>query len=185
MAAPSTTNHASHGQHLLFRTNRLSAATPLTYCPNDSLLYDVYRCIVCDYYIHISCAMLPKRIVFHEYHQHPLHLLFTATTTREYFCEKDIDLKYWMYGCAECKQWFHINCIPSLGYLSKVKFGGTISIPDCHIHDLILTRMLTLPSQRCGHCKQTIQGLQDEMALFCSHCHFWLHFSCARNSLAL
>ncbi|KAH6815007.1 hypothetical protein C2S51_019827 [Perilla frutescens var. frutescens] len=152
MAAPSIINHASHPQHLLFRTSRLSALTPLTCCPDDSYTHDVYRCIICDYYIHIRCATLPKRIVRHEYDEHPLHLVFDRPPNQEMImncfceiCEEDIDIKYWSYRCGVCDKWFHVNCIPDGGYLSKVKFGGTLSLDD---HLMSLTRMLTLPTQR-------------------------------------
>ncbi|XP_042031768.1 uncharacterized protein LOC121778478 isoform X1 [Salvia splendens] len=184
MAAPSITKHNSHGQHLLFRTTRYSLASPITCCSRGSSINDVYRCSTCDFYIHIRCALLPKRVHFHKFDQHPLHLITTGTSDHDIceVCEEDIECKYWYYRCAKCDYSFHVNCIPSLGYLSKVKFGGKFDIP-CHSHPLNLTRMLTFGrNERCGFCDQIIPGLVDQAAFSCSQCNYWIHFSCARDS---
>ncbi|KAG6389987.1 hypothetical protein SASPL_151463 [Salvia splendens] len=189
MATPMIIKHSSHSQHILFRTTRLSPqASPMTCCSRRSTLHDVYKCTTCHFYIHIRCALLPKRVHFRKFDQHPLHLITTATinTGSDHdiceVCEEGIECKYWFYHCAICDYSFHVNCIPSLGHLSKVKFGGKSSL-TCHSHPLTLTRMLTYGrNERCGYCHQIIPGLVDQPAFSCSQCDYWIHFSCARDS---
>ncbi|XP_047966361.1 uncharacterized protein LOC125210810 [Salvia hispanica] len=188
MAAPSITKHSSHSQHLLFRTARYSQASTISCCSRGSTFLDVYRCTTCDFYIHLRCALLPKRVHFRKFDQHPLDLITSNSSGSDHdiceVCEEGIECKYWFYRCAKCDYSFHINCIPSLGYLSKVKFGGKSSMP-CHSHPLTLKRMLTYGrNERCGYCHQIIPGLIDEAAFSCSQCEYWVHFSCARDSLS-
>ncbi|XP_047965533.1 uncharacterized protein LOC125209995 [Salvia hispanica] len=191
MATPSIVKHSSHSQHLLFRTSRRSMISPISCCSSDSLAFDVYKCSICDFYIHIRCAALPKMIHFHKFDQHPLHLI-TAGTSNSFgsdhdiceVCEEDIECKYWFFHSAKCDYSFHVNCIPSVGYLSKVKFGGKYSM-SCHSHPLMRKRMLTYGrNERCGYCHKIIVGLVDQVAFSCEQCDYWIHFSCASDSLS-
>lgn len=139
--------HNSHGQHLLFHTTRHSQAYPINCWSHGFVHFDVYKCTICNFYIHIRCTVLPKRVRFHEFDQHPLYLITSTNSSgrndiRE-VCEEGIELKYWFYRWAKCDYSFHVNCIPSVGYLSKVKFGEKISM-SCHSHPLTLKRMLTI-----------------------------------------
>ncbi|KAH6813044.1 hypothetical protein C2S51_022062 [Perilla frutescens var. frutescens] len=84
MVTPSFINHASHAQHLLFRTHRLlETTTPLSCCSDYSLIYDVYRCIVCDYYIHRCgyCNQIIKGLVDEM-----------------------------AFSCEKCQFWLHFSC---------------------------------------------------------------------------
>ena len=181
--------HNSRNQHLLFRTSHpRSLTSTISCCSSGSIAFDVYKCTICDFYIHIRCAVLPKKIRFHKFDQHPLHLISTGTSSIGSdhniceVCEEGIECKYWFYRCAKCDYSFHVNCIPSLGYLSKVKFGGKFSM-SCHFHPLTLTRMLTYGrNEKCGYCNQIILGLVDQAAFSCSQCDYLIHFSCAWNS---
>ncbi|XP_042034849.1 uncharacterized protein LOC121781202 [Salvia splendens] len=108
MAAPSIIKHISHSQHLLFRTSAYRLASPISCCSRRSLLYDVYKCTICDFWIHIRCALLPKRVRFREFDQHPLNLITTATNISSgsdhdicEVCEEGIECKYWLYHCAK------------------------------------------------------------------------------------
>ncbi|KAG6391717.1 hypothetical protein SASPL_149475 [Salvia splendens] len=184
-AAPYIIKHSSHSQHILFRTSRLWMAFPISCCSRGSTRFDVYKCTMCNFYIHIRCALLPKKVSFRKFDQHPLHLITATGSDHDIceVCEEGIECKYWYYRCAKCDYSFHVNCIPSLGYLSKVKFGGKFSIP-CHSHPLTLKRMLTFGrNERCGFCDQIIPGLVDQAAFSCSQCDYWIHFSCARLEL--
>ncbi|KAI3444206.1 hypothetical protein Pfo_000871 [Paulownia fortunei] len=182
-SAPNIIKHASHGQHVLFLTPLFKTMIPLSCCSDKSSSYLIYRCVSCDFMIHVGCALLPKW-ARHKFDKHPLQLI-THWNKQDCcfceFCEEDINQEYWFYHCAECDQSFHVNCIPSVGYLSKVKFGGTLNISRHHDHPVTLTRMLMEGSQRCGRCKKIIKGFVDDMAFQCSKCYFWIHFSCARG----
>ncbi|XP_073278502.1 uncharacterized protein [Primulina huaijiensis] len=188
VASPHAIKHESHSQHLL--------ALSIPWYPRKTFLCcDVYyslaaySCRLCDHHIHAQCAFLPKTVM-HKFDKHPLTLIYDPAVQipqeenkeNDYlceFCEQDIDAKFWFYYCDKCDQSFHINCIPSTGKLSKIKFGYNIDLPR-HVHDhpVTLTRMLTMGSQRCGFCKRTIQGFVDHMAFHCSMCDFWIHFEC-------
>ncbi|KAL3625947.1 hypothetical protein CASFOL_029496 [Castilleja foliolosa] len=135
--------------------------------------------------IHIGCALLPKK-ARHKFDKHHLELVTSGWAEKECcfceFCEEDIDQKHWFYHCGECDQSFHVKCIPSVGRLSRVKFGSTVDVP-CHPrHPVVLTRMFMESNQRCGYCKKIIPGFVDDMAFYCSECEFWIHFGCARDS---
>ncbi|GFP97446.1 hypothetical protein PHJA_001888700 [Phtheirospermum japonicum] len=186
-SAPKTIMHASHGQHVLSKElNRNRTPAQPAVCCSDNTRRGSYRCVSCDFWIHVGCALLPKK-ASHKFDKHHLELSFYFKNWVEReccfceFCEEDIDQRYWFYHCADCDQSFHIKCIPSVGLLSKVKFGGTLHVP-CHPrHPVALTRMLMESNQRCGYCKGIIPGFVDDMAFYCSDCEFWIHFRCARD----
>ncbi|XP_073044112.1 uncharacterized protein [Primulina eburnea] len=194
VAAPTTIKHISHSPHLLALTVPWNAK--YLCCGGADFSYYAYSyiCSLCDYYIHVSCAFLPKTAE-HKFDEHPLDLIYDPILQiphkedeekqRHYlceFCEEDVNPKFWFYYCGKCDQSFHVNCIPSTGKLSKIKFGRKIDLPR-HVHDhpVALTRMLTMGSQRCGSCQAMIQGFIDDMAFHCSMCDFWIHFQCARD----
>ncbi|PIN21208.1 hypothetical protein CDL12_06089 [Handroanthus impetiginosus] len=175
-----------HGQHILVFIPGVKL--PFACCsninPNRSRI--AYKCISCDFMIHAACALLPAK-VNHKFDEHPLQLSKSSTNhvsaSKHCFCEiceDDIDTNFWFYHCKMCDQFFHIKCIPSVGSLSKIKFGGTHVIPR-HLsdHPVTYTRMLNIGDQRCGECKRLIQGFTDSIALQCSKCCYWVHHPCA------
>ncbi|KAL8542329.1 hypothetical protein ACS0TY_003267 [Phlomoides rotata] len=188
--APKTVKHASHKQHIRFITGARwnpENKCRLSCCFSDvSFSSGIYRCVVCNYSIHIRCAQLPKT-TRHKFDEHPLQLIMSHDDKEEKqwqfceVCEQQMELKLWYYGCRRCEQYFHINCIPSVGRMSEVKFGKPHVDHELHHHPLTLTRMLTHQRhERCGICRRNIKGFSDdEMAFHCSLCDFWLHFSCA------
>ncbi|XP_075512654.1 uncharacterized protein LOC142548222 [Primulina tabacum] len=184
--SPRVIEHDSHKQHPLVLTYPDSNMTIWVSCCGKSCRY-VYHCGVCNFMIHIDCARLPK-IVTHKFDKHPLTLTFAPSSQYQNtdhlceFCEEDIDSKYWFYHCAECDQSFHVDCIPSVGKFSKIKFGGTVEVPCHEDHPLTLTRMMNLGSQNCGYCHEIIEGFKDGMALHCQDCDFWIHFDCGYRS---
>ncbi|XP_073152073.1 uncharacterized protein [Henckelia pumila] len=196
-AAPIIINHESHSQHLL----ALSRSPRTEHFCCDILMQGpcVYACRLCNYYIHVHCAFLPKTVK-HKFDEHPLDLIYNpsiqiprkqkeeAEEEKEYyhmceFCEEDIEPKLWFYYCGKCDQSFHVKCIPSTGELSKVKFGRSLALPrQVHDHPVTLTRMLTIGSQKCGYCNRMIRGFIDHMSFHCSMCDFWIHFECTKRN---
>ncbi|XP_073119949.1 uncharacterized protein [Henckelia pumila] len=185
--APKVIRHDSHRQHPLILIGYCPFEASISCCGNEHRfsLY-VYNCSVCDYNIDIHCAFLPKTVT-HKFDEHPLTLVFASSSQHHSdstecfceFCEEDIDPMYWFYHCAECDQSFHVDCIPSLGKFSKIKFGtGTVKHPSHNDHPLSLVRMLSIGNQICGICHYIIEGFEDGMALHCADCDFWIHFLC-------
>ncbi|XP_073153215.1 uncharacterized protein [Henckelia pumila] len=190
LSAPKFIKHESHKQHVLYHfiLRHQSQRKTLNCCSVtiDNFWY-AYTCVDCEFMIHIHCALLPKRVK-HKFDVHPLNLITTNKDKAKFsdyfceFCEKDIDTSFWYYGCKECDNLFHIKCIPSVGYLSRVKFGNSISVPFHPTHQVTFVRMLGYGSQICGFCENIILGFVDDMAFHCSICDFWMHFKCAEES---
>ncbi|PIN26406.1 hypothetical protein CDL12_00841 [Handroanthus impetiginosus] len=175
-----------HREHLLSLIPDVKLSSACCSGTKDFKSPIVYRCISCEFQIHIMCAFLPEKIN-HKFDKHPLQLskgyVGLVSDSEHCFCEicEDcIDTHYWFYHCMTCDQFFHIKCIPSVGLLSKIKFGVALEIP-CHLpgHPVTFTRMLNIGDQRCGECKESIQGFTDEGAFKCSKCCCWFHFKCA------
>ncbi|XP_073119923.1 uncharacterized protein [Henckelia pumila] len=187
--APWVIEHDSHKQHPLIRSGYKKWLEDIRSCCDkiNPSWWDFYSCTQCRFTIHIRCALLPKTVK-HKFDQHPLTLITDSDMGDDHFCEfceKDINPSYWFYRCMECDNSFHVECIPSTGKYSRIKFGGTVVFPAaCHgvDHPLSLVRMLDVGSQTCGVCHNTIQGFKDGMALHCSQCDFWIHFKCGSES---
>ncbi|KZV21204.1 hypothetical protein F511_27610 [Dorcoceras hygrometricum] len=188
-SAPTVIKHDSHKGHPLILTDTDLFSSWLACC-GKKCIYS-YLCAICKFKIHIGCALRPKSVT-HKFDKHPLFLTFPSSSQGQKdssdidhlfceFCEEDIDSKYWFYHCAECDQSFHVDCIPSQGIYSKIKFGGTVKL-HCHDHPLTLVRTLTIGSQTCGYCDDIIQGFKDAMALHCEDCDFWIHYKCGIRS---
>ncbi|XP_073020587.1 uncharacterized protein [Primulina eburnea] len=187
--APEVIKHDSHKQHPLILGFGYWLENIRSCCDKiNPLYYDIYSCTQCRFSIHIGCALLPKT-VSHKFDEHPLTLI-TDSSAQDLggdlfceFCEEDIKLSYWFYHCMECDHSFHVECIPSTGRYSRIKFGGTVVLPACHgDHPLTLVRMLSVGSQTCGVCQEMIEGFKDGMALHCDECDFWVHFICGSKS---
>ncbi|KAH6796532.1 hypothetical protein C2S52_021086 [Perilla frutescens var. hirtella] len=110
-------NHPSHPQHeltLLWRPGR-SCLFRCDAC-NTVQKGSSYICIVCQYWIHESCAALPATLQYHHHRDHPLSLAYQLPL--EYIkynfkcdaCFKDLLPIYWVYHCALCRYVVHINC---------------------------------------------------------------------------
>ncbi|XP_073138906.1 uncharacterized protein [Henckelia pumila] len=168
------------------------------FCKYEYTYIRYYKCTTCPAFnIHLRCALLPRE-VRHKFDEHPLQLiadggnLVGLSIYRDWkylencgfceVCEKPMDPNIWFYYCSECDQYFHVNCIPSVGKMSKMKFGGTLDHVGCHEHPVTSVRMLTIGSQKCTYCNKIIQGFQDDYwAFHCESCNVWIHKDCARN----
>ncbi|KAL3637535.1 hypothetical protein CASFOL_018703 [Castilleja foliolosa] len=157
-----------------------------------------YECNSCrKFSLHAKCALLPDTIT-HRFDRHPLKLIITTQRLIDdhgdqdkeeeenimfcEICEQDmIDDKRWHYGCKVCDQYFHVDCIPSLDCLSRIKFGFTSTARvTCHDCPLACVRAVSVDGYRCGHC-QVIIRKSDRIAFECSDCYFWIHEDCATN----
>ncbi|KAL3651707.1 hypothetical protein CASFOL_004709 [Castilleja foliolosa] len=153
-----------------------------------------YECTNCrDFFLHARCALLPDTVT-HKFDKHPLKLLITTERLinqeeekeEDMFCEiceDDVDDRSCYYGCKECDQCFHVDCIPGLDELSRIKFGFTSTARvKCHDCPLACVRALSVDGYRCGHCQEIIRE-SDIIAFECSDCYFWIHKKCAQKLL--
>ncbi|CAA0818449.1 Unknown protein [Striga hermonthica] len=152
-----------------------------------------YACSNCrSFSIHPHCALLPDTIS-HKFDRHPLKLITSSSRGEEEeeeeeveeeekrlceICEKEMDLRKWHYGCEECEQYFHANCIPCLDHLSNIKFGFKVSV-GCHECPVACIRAVSVDGYRCGHCGENIRE-SDDIAFECTTCYFRMHKGCVR-----
>ncbi|KAL3613990.1 hypothetical protein CASFOL_042064 [Castilleja foliolosa] len=146
-----------------------------------------YECTSCrNFFLHARCALLPDTVT-HKFDKHRLKLLINREEEKEdmfcEICEKDMDDKHWYYGCKECDQCFHVDCIPTLDRLSRIKFGFTSTARvTCHDCPLACVRAFSVDGYRCGHCQEIIRE-SDKIAFECSDCYFRIHVMCAKELL--
>ncbi|KAL3637269.1 hypothetical protein CASFOL_019568 [Castilleja foliolosa] len=165
---------------------------------NGEIGYECNSCL--NFSLHARCALLPDTIT-HKFDRHPLKLLIDdnhlqlvvrsggdqkkedeETIMFCEICEQDmIDNKRWYYGCKKCDQYFHVDCIPTLDRLSRIKFGFTSTARvTCHDCPLACVRALSVDGYRCGHCQEIIRE-SDKIAFECSDCYFRIHKKCAKK----
>ncbi|GER38671.1 cysteine/Histidine-rich C1 domain family protein [Striga asiatica] len=144
-----------------------------------------YTCSNCrSFSIHPHCAFLPETVT-HKFDRHPLKLITSSSRGEEEEnrlcenCEKDMDLGKWHYGCEECEQYFHANCIPCLDRLSKIKFGFEVSV-GFHECPVACVRAVSVDGYPCGHCGKSIRE-SDDIAFECSKCYFRMHQGCVQE----
>ncbi|XP_047953627.1 uncharacterized protein LOC125199766 [Salvia hispanica] len=183
---PTSITHAAHAKtHVL----RSSASGDLEACRCcGGLLSGVsYKCGTCrNFSIHGTCARLPAT-VRHVCDPHPLKLVTAPPPRRQPqtntiycdACERGLDDARWHYGCAECKQAFHVECVPCLDKLSLVKYEMVEVSERCHECPLTLVRVHMVCGRQCGVCRKGYLGHRDSTAFACFKCYFSIHVSCA------
>ena len=120
-----------------------------------------YSCIKCSFFLHESCANLPKK-KRHPLHQHPLTLLEEPP--------------YWCTECEACGQYFNgfaYNCDDCNFNLDvQCSLISDILTHKGHEHQLILS--ITSQTQKCSCCDNLTYKV-----FRCTTCEFALDFKCA------
>ncbi|XP_047942754.1 uncharacterized protein LOC125189525 [Salvia hispanica] len=186
---PAITHEPHKSTHILFMSRSMIIDDKCSCC--NSILNGIcYECSSCpSFKLHVRCALLPKT-VSHDYDQHPLRLTTKApgggaNGAGEFFCEvceERIDIEQWNYSCSECDQWFHVDCIPSVDQLSRIKLGSRVRV-DVHGCPVALVRRddSGCISRKCGSCRETLRLGDDGLAYECCDCFFGLHQNCANK----
>ncbi|XP_042006460.1 uncharacterized protein LOC121755251 [Salvia splendens] len=80
-----------------------------------------YICIMCEYWVHASCASLPILLPQDRHqHKHQLSLAFCFPMEhRRYIyncdvCDKEFDMACWLYFCGDCRYFAHLKCVGSV-----------------------------------------------------------------------
>ncbi|KAL6531245.1 hypothetical protein OROHE_014314 [Orobanche hederae] len=161
---PGVVTHEAHSTahflHLSESKNRRSRDDLDCACCLQPLGMLAYECRTCqDFALHKWCAMLPKTVI-HKFDIHPL-LLTTSACAPDIceICEKGIEEKVWRYGCESCDQSFHVDCIPCLDIMYKIKslVSEGLKLPNAPNR---LWRGLTL--QGHGHGDEYCRDVADE-----------------------
>ncbi|XP_047959404.1 uncharacterized protein LOC125204735 [Salvia hispanica] len=186
---PDTIHHAAHPHHLLKHVTkwdlerddnswRLTCAAG---CGEDITNYDCYRCCsssLCDFTVHLRCAVLPASVSSRRWDQHhPLLLTYDATLNRpgDFYCdqcEKQMNPRSWMYHCHACDLSFHPRCCTTTsGRYRNIKFGEKYVIPRAHCHTL--TYQILTTKYRCDFCGD---NRHEEEGFYCALCNFFICF---------
>ncbi|XP_038716388.1 uncharacterized protein LOC120009764 [Tripterygium wilfordii] len=118
--------HISHIHFLIFKgiishgwcgaCNEPISNTP-TYQCNRVCDGSFYRCLECNYSIHLECLPIPTTVK-HKYHSHPLTLIdsFVEDDSGDYYCdacENERNPRHHVYYCEKCTYVIHIECLLS------------------------------------------------------------------------
>ncbi|XP_076923672.1 uncharacterized protein LOC143585879 [Bidens hawaiensis] len=192
---PDAITHEAHPNHLLKR---------LEYSPWESckacrwvVRLGDFHCSICDFYLHMRCALLIPRKISHRYDKlHPLILRYYPVKNHsgEYFCEvceRELYPIDWFYHCTMCASSIHTACAPvkvqcerstyilndTIFSYINVKFGETVKTAD-HEHPLTFVQGIDAD----GECNECHDELKREMILKCFLCNFRIHYECAKES---
>lgn len=167
-------NHFSHEHPLILGEEEKDVIVTCAACGDNCSSSRIYGCEECEYFLHESCADLPRDME-HLYHaEHPLELQVAIYNYCD-FCERSIE--GFTYRCDECDFDLDIGCarMPSIrpGTIKQVedmkkKFFG---------HDHALTRSVKKEKEGvvCSACEKRCTGL----IYACDDCGFFLHKGCA------
>ncbi|KAK9275454.1 hypothetical protein L1049_022721 [Liquidambar formosana] len=134
---------------------------------SDPTTTPTYGCTQCKYFIHKSCAELPRQIQYHPLHPlHPLTLYpsnpYESTICRCHACLHTTD--GFAFHCAACKFDLDVDCA---FLVPTVKYEG-------HSHLLALVEKMHHPNRKCKAC----YSLCDAFILRCVMCDINFHLRC-------
>nr|XP_017221329.1 PREDICTED: uncharacterized protein LOC108198058 [Daucus carota subsp. sativus] len=141
----------------------------------------MYGCERCEFYIHIWCALRPRR-VNHRWDPHTLDLILSLNNVPDHphefeceLCSEQIDPNTWFYHCNVCDLSFDTFCIDPDSWLSNIKLGATNIHTDSHPHSHGLTLAVNKKKRKCDKCGIDAPGW---IVLECSECEFMVHVRC-------
>lgn len=111
--------HPSHNQHDALTLVQHPASFRCYACDETKKDSSSCKCNICPFWIHMSCALLPSRFQS-QFHRHPLVLAYSLP--EQYFkfrrrnckfCLKILKPTQWLYYCASCRFFMHIQCAHS------------------------------------------------------------------------
>ncbi|CAF1820172.1 unnamed protein product [Brassica oleracea] len=162
--------HFSHEHYLKFNEGGLVCheATHCSACALPVYYYPYYKCSVCDFVLHKTCAGLARKLR-HELHKHTLTLRPNTNPDEEH--------RYNLFNCTACQQLcsgFKYVCSKSCDVQIDVRCTS-VKEPFNHgshpHHKLYLT---SSEAKFCGAC-----GVKTSTVLNCVDCRFALGYDCA------
>lgn len=168
-------NHFSHEHPLILgEEEEKDVIVTCAACGDDCSSSRIYGCEECEYFLHESCANLPRDMK-HLYHaEHPLELQVAIYNYCD-FCERSIE--GFTYRCDECDFDLDIGC----ALMPSIRPGTTTQVEDVKKkffgHDHALTRSVKKEEEGvvCSACEKRCTGL----IYACDDCEFFLHKGCA------
>ena len=130
----------------------------------QAILPPFYCCVKCSFFLHKSCAQLPRK-KWHPLHQHPLTLLLINVLWKTFF---------WCHACDHPCNGFTYTCEICVFYLDvHCSLVSDILTHESHKHQLILSN--TSYEQSCSSC-----GSKSNQVCCCTIFEFALDFKCAK-----
>ncbi|CAL5425138.1 unnamed protein product [Camellia sinensis] len=163
--------HFSHDHPLILRTDYMEEGVKVhCYGCRQPISGLSYGCTKCEFFLHKSCAELPREMTYHPAHpEHPLTLL----SKPPYYCTCDVCREHcdrFVYNCFRCKFDVDIRCASVVSNIQQ-----RIEL-KCHPHQLIpLEKSTTFFCDACGE-------EHGGTSYLCTTCGFWVSQKCA-NSL--
>ncbi|KAG4181230.1 hypothetical protein ERO13_A10G214100v2 [Gossypium hirsutum] len=157
---PTEIKHISHPHNLIFSDNVKGDCH--RYCDGCMLFISTsfYHCSQCDFFIHNSCAELPKKMyMWTDTHQRPL-TLYLHDVFRCRGCGFEFN-NCFSYDCNVCGE----QCLPCV----LISDNST-----CHGHD----HCLFFYDEYEGQCNGCGRNLNDAYA--CKDCNFAVDYRCLR-----
>ncbi|WOG83448.1 hypothetical protein DCAR_0102623 [Daucus carota subsp. sativus] len=149
-----------------------------------------WACKICDYYIHIKCA-LKKGTIKHRWDEHHLSLVYPPVKGHPQafnceLCSVDINPNFWFYYCVNCDTSFHALCVDQDVY-SNIKYGGMVKDDNLHQH---LIRLNGCRQKfKCAECGENIAEsyiwewnapcfFSRKPLIQCASCEFFVCMEC-------
>ncbi|KAK9060616.1 hypothetical protein SSX86_021322 [Deinandra increscens subsp. villosa] len=202
---PFKIKHRSHPNHILRRSRYMRRGDYCGMCSSGITYGDSisYSCSVCNFYLHLECALLLPKTITPKYDKHPMTLTCGPVEDHggDYFCEVcEEELNPYMpfYHCHKCGQSIHsANCAPVIvppdpaqgksfvirgpgecsdDYYANVK-GGSIYKTEDHPHPLLILKW-TEDKHWCSKCAQYLWPVG--FILKCLECKYAIHLTCLK-----
>ena len=169
--------HFSHEKHPLFLKDDKIVEQKIRECgichSNVAVLF--YACDLCEYYLHKSCAELPRLLHHSFHHSHPLHLY----NERNYYCNScHREFSHSVaFSCAKCDFYMDVECatMPSITF-TEVDQKNIIQ-HFSHQHPMPFLKIDSKDEINCFGCQSII--CSDDQVYGCTKCKYFLHKSCA------
>ncbi|XVE85802.1 hypothetical protein DITRI_Ditri17bG0120600 [Diplodiscus trichospermus] len=163
-------NHFLHNHPLvLTKEAEINNEVVCTGCCNH-LADPFYGCRDCKFYLHQSCAELPRGI---QNFSHPCPLVLHILSYRCNACFKHGS--GFSYYCQRCNFHMHVKCTQR----PTMESGGEEVIHHfTHQHPLTLVDLKKDLEVRCAICVKLCSDSSDSYAYGCQGCNFFLHYSC-------
>ncbi|PPD76015.1 hypothetical protein GOBAR_DD27056 [Gossypium barbadense] len=155
---PTEIKHLSHPHNLIFSND----VKDDKYCDGCVLFISTsfYHCAQCDFFLHKSCAKLPKKMYdWNHIHQRPLTLDLQAVLLCR-LCGFEFN-NCFSYSCNVCKD--HHTCVPC------IKTSDTFTCQG-HEHRLFFYEKY---EGQCNGCGENLEN-----AYACKECKFALEYNC-------
>ncbi|XVF51803.1 hypothetical protein PTKIN_Ptkin04bG0213600 [Pterospermum kingtungense] len=149
---------------------------------DESISGPIYGCSDCDFYLHKSCAELPKEIQ-NFFHPCPL-LLKSLSYSYGHICDAcSKGIFGFGYACSgRCDFDMHVKC----ALRPTIESEGEELIQ--HFTDWHALKRLVdgiggkkYLEVRCGICNKLCCGSSNSCAYGCEECNFFVHYSCMSN----